>query len=152
MLMQSDEASSKNRSNPFGIAAVVLGALALMVILCGPALHDALDPPPTSAEVIAGLVVDVKDAIRSRVSDATSAAPASSAARRFEQLPYTGSRGLAGVAIIAAGIAYARRENRRLAIVGAALGGITLLWNMWLLSVAVLILLAIVYLVLAGSG
>jgi hypothetical protein len=134
----------------FGIIGVIAGFLALLTVLVGPSIYDALYPKPALEDRIADTAVKVRDSVIARLKGA--AAPATPTARGFHsrELPYTISLGLAGVAIIGACVSYLRREDHRFAYVACGVGVLTLAWHAVLLALGTLIVCIVIFSVLSS--
>ena len=136
----------------FGIIGVIAGFLALLTVLVGPSIHDAVYPKPSVEDRIADTAVKIRDRVAARLKGAP--APAKPSVRRLNsgELPYTISLALAGAAIIGGCVSYLRREDHRYAYVACGVGTLTLAWHALLLALGALILCIIIFSVLGSLG
>ena len=140
------------KSKSFGILGVIAGFLALITVLVGPSIHDAFFPKPAVEDRIADTAVRIRDRVVARLKHATDA-PAPTARRiKTEQLPFTASLALAGVAIVGGCISYLRREDHRYAYVACGVGSLTLAWHAIIISVGAFILIAILFALFSSFG
>lgn len=141
---------SNTRSGVVGIIAVIISFLALLSVLIGPGLRDALFPKPPIEERIGEKAAAIRDSvIASLKGEPRKPTPAQARFDR-ENLPYTISLGLAGLGIIGGSISYLRREDRRLAYVACGIGTLTLAWHAILIALGALIVCVLLFLVISA--
>lgn len=136
------------RPKTFGILGVIAAFLGLLSIFVGPAIRDAIVPPPPANQQLAGTIVSLKQHITAKLKK--TAPPTEAPRQRFtaQELPYTLSLALAAVAIIGGAVSYLRREDHRYAYVACGVGTLTLVWHAFLLALAVALVCVILYYVL----
>ena len=135
-----------------GIFGVVIAFLALLTVLVGPAIHDAIYPKPSVEDRIADTTVRIRDRVVARLKGAPATATPSVRRLNTHQLPYTISMALAGVAIIGGCVSFLRREDHRFAYVACGVGALTLAWQAIILALGALILCAILFSILSSFG
>ena len=138
----------ESKRNTFGICAVIAAFLALLTVLVGPAIHDAIVPKPNAEERIAETAVKLRDHIKARLKGAPITSKPSVRRLDSDQLPYTMSLALAGAAIIGGCVSYLRREDHRYAYVACGVGAVSLAWHAVLLALGAIVLCVILYYIL----
>ena len=136
----------------FGIIGVIAGFLALLTVLVGPSIHDAVFPKPSVEDRIAETAVKIRDRVAARLKGAPPPEKRSAFRLKSTELPYTISLALAGAAIIGGCVSYLRREDHRYAYVACGVGTLTLAWHAVLLALGALILCIIIFAVLSSFG
>ena len=139
------------RPKTFGIIGVIAAFLALLTVLVGPSIHDAIYPKPSVEDRIADTAVKIRDRVAAHLKGAP--APEKRFAFRLNstQLPYTISLALAGAAIVGGCVSYLRREDHRYAYVACGVGTATLVWHALILALAAVVLCVILYYVLPDA-
>ena len=142
------ELTFEPKSKTFGIIGVIAGFLGLLAVLVGPAIRDAIIPPPPAEKQLAETIVSLKQHIIAKLKKTP--APPEAPRQRFspQELPYTLSLSLAAVAIIGGAVSYLRREDHRYAYVACGIGTATLLWHALILALSAVILCVILFYVL----
>ena len=143
--MTTTESTLESKPKTFGIIGIVAGFIGLLSVLVGPALRDAILPPPPAEKQLAETIVSLKQHITAKLKKTPP--PPEAPRQRFSprELPYILSLVLAAVAIIGGAISYLRREDHRYACVACGVGTATLIWHALILSLAVAMLCVILY-------
>lgn len=149
--MTTNELTLESKPKTFGIVGIVAGFIGLLSVLVGPAVRDAIIPPPPAEKQLAETIVSLKQNITAKLKK--TAPPPEATRQRFspQELPYTLSLAFAAVAIIGGAISYLRREDHRYACVACGVGTATLIWHALILSLAVAMLCVILYYVLPDA-
>ncbi len=149
--MTTAELPREIRPKTFGILGVVAAFLGLLSVLIGPAIRDAIVPPPAANQQLAETIVSLKRHITAKLKKA--APPTEAPRQRFsaQEMPYTLSLALAAVAIIGGAVSYLRREDHRYAYVACGLGTLTLVWHAFLLALAAALVCVILYHILPDA-
>ena len=144
--------NAEQRPKTFGIIAVTIAFLALLTVLAGPPIHDALFPKPSVEDRIAETAVNIRDRVAARLKGAPK--PEKPLVRRLSsgELPYNLSLALAGAAMVIGCVSYLRREDHRFAYVACGVSTLTLVWHAVLFAVGALILCIIIFSVLSSFG
>lgn len=141
----------ESKAKPFGLVGIVAGFLGLISVLVGPAIRNAIHPPPPAEKQLADAIGNLKEHITAKLKK-TPPPPEVPRQRSFPQeLPHFISLALAAVAIIGGAISYLRREDRRYAFVACGVGTVTLIWHALILALAVAVLGVILYYVLPDA-
>jgi len=149
--MTTTELTLESKPKTFGIVGIVAGFIGLLSVLVGPAVRDAIIPPPPAEKQLAESIVSLKQHITAKLKKTPP--PPEAPRRRFslQELPNTLSLALAAVAIIGGAISYLRREDHRYACVAFGVGTATLVWHALILALAVALLCVIFYYVLPDA-
>lgn len=149
--MTTTESTAEPKAKTFGILGVVAAFLGLLAVLVGPAIRDAIIPPPPAEQQLAETIVSLKQHITAKLKKTPP--PPKPATQRFspQELPYTLSLAFAAAAIIGGAVSYLRREDHRYAYVACGVGTATLVWHALLLALAAVILCVILYYVLPDA-
>ena len=149
--MSTAELTLEPRSKLFGIVGVVVGFLGLLLVLVGPAISEAISPPPLPEKQLAETIVSLKQHITAKLKKTPqpSEPPRELFSRR--KLPNTLSFGFAALAIIGGAVSYLRREDHRYAYVACGIGTATLVWHALILALAVAVLCVILHYVLPDA-
>lgn len=149
--MTTAEPTLESKSKIFGILGVVAGFLGLLSVLVGPAIRDAIAPPPPANQQLAETIVSLKQQITAKLKGTEPPTEAPRSSSSSQNLPYTLSLALAAVAIIGGAVSYLRREDHRYACVACGVGTVTLAWHALLLALAAAVLCVILYYVLPDA-
>jgi len=144
--------NTQPKRNTWGTLGVIIAFLALLTVLVGPSIHDALFPKPTVEDRIADTAVRLRDRLAARLKGTPLPEKRSALRLDSDELPYSVSLALAGVAIVGGCLSYLRREDHRYAYVACGVGTLTLAWHAVLLAVGALILCVIIFAVLSFFG
>jgi hypothetical protein len=149
--MSTAELTLDSKPKTFGIVGIVAGFLGLLSVLVGPAVRDAIVPPPPTEKQLAETIVSLKQHITAKLKKTPP--PPEAPRQRFssQELPYTLSLALAAVAIIGGAISYLRREDHRYAYVACGVGTGILIWHALILALAVAVLCVILYYVVPDA-
>jgi hypothetical protein len=149
--MTTAELPLEPKAKTFGLIGIVAAFLGLLAVLVGPAIRDAIIPPPPAEKQLAEIVVGLKQHISAKLKKTP--APPEAPRQRFspQELPYTLSLAFAAVAIIGGAVSYLRREDHRFAYVACGVGTATLVWHALLLALAAAVLCVILYYVLPDA-
>ena len=149
--MTTTELTLESKPKTFGIIGVVAGFLGLLSVLVGPAVRDAIVPPPPAEKQLAETIVSLKQHLTAKLKKTPP--PPESPREQFSprEFPYSFSLALAAVAILGGAISYLRREDHRYAYVACGVGTVTLIWHALLLALAVAILCVILHYVLPDA-
>ena len=149
--MSTTELTLEPKSNSFGIIGVIVGFLGMLSVLVGPAIQDAIIPPPPAEKQLTDTIVSLKQRITAKLKK--TAPPPEAPRGRFslQELPHTLSLAFAGLAIIGGAVSYLRREDHRYAYVACGVGTVTLVWHALILALAVAVLCVILYYVLPDA-
>ena len=149
--MTTTELTLESKPKTFGIIGIVAGFLGLLSVLVGPAVRDAIIPPPPAEKQLAETIVSLKQHITAKLKKTPP--PTEAPRQRFsaQELPYTLSLALAAVAIIGGAVSYLRREVHRYAYVACGVGTLTLVWHAFLLALAAALVCVILYYVLPDA-
>ena len=149
--MSTTELTLEPKSNSFGIIGVIVGFLGMLSVLVGPAIQDAIIPPPPAEKQLTDTIVSLKQRITAKLKK--TAPPPEAPRGRFslQELPHTLSLAFAGLAIIGWAVSYLRREDHRYAYVACGVGTATLVWHALILALAVAVLCVILYYVLPDA-
>ena len=130
---------------------VIFGYLGLLSVLAGPAIRDAIIPPPPAEKQLAETIVSLKQHIIAKLKKTPP--PSEAPKQRFssQELPHTLSFAFAAIAIIGGAVSYLRREDHRYAYVACGVGTATLVWHALLLALAVAVLCVILHHVLPDA-
>ena len=149
--MRATELTLESKPKTFGLIATVAGFIGLLSVLVGPAVRDAIIPPPPAEKQLAETIVSLKQHITAKLKK-TPPPPETPRPRPSAQdLPRNLSLTLTAVAIIGGAISYLRREDYRYAYVACGIGTATLLWHALILALAVATLCVILYFVLPDT-
>jgi len=149
--MTTAEHTLEAKPKTFGVVGVIAAFLGLFTVLVGPAIRDAIVPPPPASQQLAETIVSLKQRITAKLKKT---APSTEAPRqRFspQELPYTLSLALAALAITGGAVSYLRREDHRYAYVACGVGTLTLVWHAFLLALAAAFVCVILYYVLPDA-
>ncbi len=149
--MTTTELTLESKPKTFGIFGVVAGFIGLLSVLVGPAVRDAIIPPPPAEKQLAETIVSLKQHITAKLKKTPPPPEAPRQGLSPRELPHTLSLALAAVAIIAGAIAYLRREDHRYAYVACGVGTATLIWHALILALAVAALCVILYYLLPDA-
>ena len=146
--MSTAELTLEPKSKTFGMIGVIVGFLGLLSVLIGPAIRDAIIPPPPAEKQLTETVVSLKQRITAKLKKTEP--PRETPRGRFSQqeLPHTLSLAFAGLAIIGGAVSYLRREDHRYAYVACGVGTATLVWHALIIALAVAVLCVILYSIL----
>ncbi len=149
--MTNTDFSPESKTKTFGIIGVVAGFIGLLLVLVGPAVRDAISPPPPAEKQLAETIVSLKQRITAKLKKTPT--PPEAPRERFSarELPHTLSLAFAAVAIIGGAVSYLRREDHRYACVACGVGTVTLIWHALILALAVAVLCVILYYVLPDA-
>lgn len=132
-----------------GFISFALGVLGLAGAVFGGELADRISPPPPVEEKIADSVVRVRDAVVAKLKDRNADIAHHEPAPSLRVRALQASLGFAILGVVGAGVSYARREDRRVAMAAGAIASIGLLWQAMMFALGVLVLCVIVLLVLS---
>ena len=149
--MTTTELTLESKTKTFGIVGVVAGFLGLLTILVGPAIRDALIPPPPAEKQLAETIVSLKEHITAKLKKTPPPPEAPRQRSSPRDLTYPLSLALAAVAIVGGAVSYLRREDYRYAYVACGVGTATLLWHALILALAVAVLCVILYYVVPDA-
>ncbi|GEM_PF-6673627 len=143
--MTTAELTLEPKAKTFGIVGVVAAFFGLLSVLVGPAIRDAIIPPPPANQQLAETVVSLKQHITAKLKKTPP--PPEAPRQRFspQELPYTLSLSLAAGAIISGAVSYLRREDHRYAYVACGVGTATLVWHALIIALAAVVLCVILY-------
>ena len=79
---------------------VIVGFLGMLSVLVGPAIHDAIIPPPPAEEQLTETIVSLKQRITAKLKMTAPPPEASRGRLSSEELPHNLSLAFAGLAII----------------------------------------------------
>ena len=144
--------SIEPKRNTIGIIGVIVAFLALLTVLVGPSIHEALFPKPAIEDRIADTAVRIRDRVVARLKGAPPTEQRSVLRLDSRELPYSISLALVGAAIVGGCISYLRREDHRFAYVACGVGTLTLAWHAVLLAVGALVLCLILFAVFSFLG
>ena len=149
--MSTTQLTLEPKSKTFGMIGVIVGFLGLLSVLVGPAIHDAIIPPPSAEKQLTETIVSLKQHFTAKLKK--TAPPPEAPRGRFssQELPHTLSLAFAGLAIIGGAVSYLRREDHRYAYVACGVGTATLVWHALILALAVAVLCVILYYVLPDA-
>jgi hypothetical protein len=149
--MSTAELTLEPKAKTFGMIGVIVGFLGMLSVLVGPAIHDAIIPPPPAEKQLAGTIVSLKQHITAKIKK--TAPPPEAPSQRFssQELPHTLSFAFAALAIIGGAVSYLRREDHRYAYVACGVGTATLVWHALILALAVAVLCVILYYILPDA-
>ncbi len=149
--MTTAELPPEIKPKTFGILAVAAAFLGLLSVLVGPAIRDAIVPPPPANQQLAETILSLKQHITAKLKKTPP--PTETPRQRFspQELPYTLSLALAAVAIIGGAVSYLRREDHRYAYVACGVGTLTLVWHAFILALAVALVCVILHHVLPDA-
>jgi len=151
LVMPNPRMSDSTRPT-IGVIAVLMSFIALLSALVGPIVVHALYPPLPPEHTLAKVIVDVRDAVKSRLQHGSPTPPPQP--RRFDraELPYDLSMAFAGLAIVAGCTSFLRREDQRYAYVACGVASVSLAWYALLLAIAAVIVCAIIFAVVWSLG
>ena len=149
--MTTAELTLKPRSKTFGIIGVIVGFFGLLSVLVGPAIRDAIIPPPPAEKQLAETIVSLKQHLTAKLTKTPLPPEAPRQRLSLKELPNTLSLAFAAVAIIGGAVSYLRREDHRYAYVACGVGITTLVWHALILVLAAVILCVILYFVLPDA-
>ena len=149
--MTTSELTLESKPKRFGLIGIVAGFIGLLSVLVGPAVRDAIIPPPPAEKQLAETIVSLKQHITAKLKKTPPPPEAPRQRLSAQDLPRTLSLALAAVAIIGGAISYIRREDHRYAYVACGIGTATLLWHALILALAVVALCVILYYVLPDA-
>jgi len=77
--MTTTELTLESKPKTFGIVGIVAGFIGLLSVLVGPAVRDAIIPPPPAEKQLAESIVSLKQHITKTQKDSTSTRSSTSA-------------------------------------------------------------------------
>jgi hypothetical protein len=149
--MSTGELTLEPGSKTFGVIGVIVGFLGLLSVLAGPAIRDAIIPPPPAEKQLAETIVSLKQRITAKLKNTP---PPPEPPRQLfspQKLPDTLSFVFAALAIMGGAVSYLRREDHRYAYVACGIGTATLVWHALVLALAVAVLCVILHHVLPDA-
>jgi uncharacterized membrane protein YeiH len=149
--MSSAEFIPDPKSKTFGMIGVIVGFLGLLSAFAGPAIRDAIIPPPPAEKQLAETIVSLKQHITAKLKKTPPPQEPPNQSFSAEKLPNTLSFGFAVLAIIGGAVSYLRREDHRYAYVACGIGTATLVWHALILALAVAVLCVILHYVLPDA-
>jgi hypothetical protein len=149
--MSTAELTHVPKSKTFGMTGVIFGFLGLLSVLIGPAIRDAIIPPPPAEKPLVEAIASLKQHLASKLKKTPP--PLEPPLQLFspQKLPDTLSFAFAALAIIGGGVSYLRREDHRYAYVACGIGTATLVWHALILALAVAVLCVILHHVLPDA-
>jgi len=144
--------NAEQKPKAFGIVGVIAAFLALLTVLVGPSVHDAMFPKPRIEDRIAETAIKIRDRVAARLKGAPTPEKRFALRVSSSQFPYSLSLALVGVAIVGGCVGYLRREDHRYAYVACGVGTLTLAWHAVLLALGALVLCIIIFSVLSFFG
>jgi hypothetical protein len=149
--MSTGELTLEPKSKTFGVIGVIVGFLGFLSVLAGPAIRDAIIPPPPAEKQLAETIVSLKQHIAAKLKKTPPPPEPSRQPFSPQKLPDTLSFVFAALAIIGGAVSYLRREDHRYAYVACGIGTATLVWHALILALAVGVLCVILHYVLPDS-
>jgi hypothetical protein len=149
--MSTGELSLEPKAKTFGVIGVIVGFLGFLSVLAGPAIRDAIIPPPPAEKQLAETIVSLKQHISAKLKKTPPPPEPSRQPFSPQKLPDTLSFVFAALAIIGGAVSYLRREDHRYAYVACGIGTATLVWHALILALAVGVLCVILHYVLPDS-
>jgi hypothetical protein len=148
--MGTAELTHEPKSKTFGVIGVIVGFLGFLSVLAGPAIRDAITPPPAEKQ-LAETIVSLKKHITAKLK--TTPPPPEPPHQLYspQRLSKTLSFVFAALAIIGGAVSYLRREDHRYAYVACGIGTATLMWHALILALAVAVLCVILHYVLPDA-
>jgi hypothetical protein len=143
---------SGKRPKTFGIIGVIAAFLALLTVLVGPSVHDAIFPKPRLEDRIADTAFKIRDRVAARLKGAPPPEKRIEFRVSSSQFPYSLSLAFVGAAIVGGCVSYLRREDHRYAYVACGVGTLTLAWHAVLLALGALVLCVIIFSVCSFLG
>jgi hypothetical protein len=149
--MSTAELTPEPKSKTFGVIGVIVGFLGLLSVLVGPAIRDAIIPPPPAEKQLAETIVSLKQHLTAKLKNTPPPADPPIQLFSLGKLPNTLSLLFAALAIIGGSVSYLRREDHRYTYVACGIGTATLLWHALILALAVAVLCVILHYVLPDA-
>jgi hypothetical protein len=149
--MSTAELTLEPKAKTFGIIGVIVGFLGLLSVLIGPAIRDAIIPPPPAEKQLTETVVSLKERITAKLKKTPPPPEAPRGRFSSQELPHNLSLAFAGLAIIGGAVSYLRREDHRYAYVACGVGTATLVWHALIIALAVAVLCVILHYVLPDA-
>ena len=144
--------NAEQRPKTFGVVGVIAAFLALLTVLVGPSVHDAIFPKPRLEDRIADTAVKIRDRVAARLKGAPPPEKRIEFRVSSSQFPYSLSLALVGAAIVGGCVGYLRREDHRYAYVACGVGTLTLAWHAVLLALGALVICVVIFAVCSFLG